>query len=218
MGKTLKVVRPEGLNGNIDPHEIPAVLDSHGVHFHEIGCDNWNWSDSNPLVQFRIVHTSDTIILHFHVEDNEMRATETENDSRVWEDSCCEFFVSPDCNEFYYNFECNCIGTLLLHGGSGKDRPSASDEVYRSVKRWSSEGDRPFGVKEGRRVWDLVEIIPASALFRHSIVDLSGLTMRANFYKCGDLLTKPHFLSWAPVDLPRPMFHCPEFFSEIEFE
>ncbi|WP_262895053.1 carbohydrate-binding family 9-like protein, partial [Parabacteroides distasonis] len=25
----------------------------------------------------------------------------------------------------------------------------------------------------------------------------------------------PHFVSWSPIDLPEPNFHCPEFFGEI---
>ena len=37
-------------------------------------------------------------------------------------------------------------------------------------------------------------------------------------YKCGDKLQTPHFLSWAPIDLPKPKFHCPEFFGELVFE
>lgn len=31
-------------------------------------------------------------------------------------------------------------------------------------------------------------------------------------------LESPHFLSWAPIDLPNPMFHCPEFFGKLQFE
>ena len=42
--------------------------------------------------------------------------------------------------------------------------------------------------------------------------------MKANFYKCGDRLKQQHYLSWNPIDLPRPNFHCPEFFGELTFE
>ncbi len=198
---------------------VPALLDAAGVGFVPVACDNWNWSDRNPDVKVRIAHDSENIILHFHVSDNELRAVETENDGRVWEDSCVEFFVSPDGNDFYYNFECNCIGTLLLHGGpAGGERPSAPARVYDSVRRWSSLGTGAFEAHEEVREWDLVEIIPASALFRHDIKSLDGLSMKGNFYKCGDLLPHPHFLSWAPIDLPKPMFHCPQLFDAIEFE
>ena len=61
--------------------------------------------------------------------------------------------------------------------------------------------------------WSMLKIIPFSLL---------GLTekpemLKGNFYKCGDKCAQPHFLSWAPIDLPEPNFHCPEFFGEITF-
>ena len=51
----------------------------------------------------------------------------------------------------------------------------------------------------------------------HGATLLDGRTMRANFYKCGDLLPRPHFLSWNAISLPRPDFHCPEFFGTLRF-
>jgi hypothetical protein len=40
----------------------------------------------------------------------------------------------------------------------------------------------------------------------------------ANFYKCGDETPEPHFLSWNPIDLPKPNFHVPQFFGQLELE
>ncbi|MDE6269894.1 MAG: hypothetical protein K2M12_03440, partial [Muribaculaceae bacterium] len=45
-----------------------------------------------------------------------------------------------------------------------------------------------------------------------------GKQLRANFYKCGDLLSTPHFLSWNRVDTPHPDFHRPEYFGAIKFD
>ncbi len=210
-----KITLPE----NPLPQDIPALFDRLGIGFSPVSCDNWNWSDANPEVSFRIAHASDCVILHFHVSDIQGRAVNAADNGRVWEDACCEFFVSPDCDDNYYNFECNCIGTLLLHGGKkGTDRGNAPAEVYKSVLRWSSLGRETFESRTGATEWDLVEIIPASALFNHTVRHFDGKIMRGNFYKCGDLLPKPHFLSWAPIDLPKPAFHCPEFFGELHFE
>lgn len=197
--------------------DVPQILDREGVEYHAIDCDNWNWSDCNPDVRFAIAHCGDAIILHFHIGDHELRAEQTCNNGKVWQDSCCEFFVSPDCDNKYYNFECNCIGTLLLHYGTTAERPNAPEECYASVRRWSSLGSKAIEKHREEVEWDLVEIIPASALFQHDIQNLGGRTMKANFYKCGDLLDAPHFLSWSPIDLPKPAFHCPEFFGEITF-
>lgn len=200
------------------PENIPSILDNAGIGYEKIACDNWNWAKCNPDVQFRIAHDGANIVLQFVVDDHEIRGVEVGNDSRVWEDSCCEFFVSPDCNDLYYNFECNCVGSLLLHGGVKPERPSAPEEVYDSVRRWSSLGSAPIEREDRRCRWTLVEIIPATALFLHNISTLDGLEMTANFYKCGDLLSDPHFLSWSPITLEKPMFHCPEFFSRLIFE
>lgn len=44
-----------------------------------------------------------------------------------------------------------------------------------------------------------------------------GVVWRANFYKCADLSSHPHWLTWAPVDWPHPDFHRREFFGFLEF-
>lgn len=198
---------------------IPQLFDKAGIQFNDVACDNWNWSDRNPQVRFRAAHCGNFIALHFHLNDNELRAVADHDEGNVWEDSCCEFFVSPDRDDFYYNFECNCIGSLWVHGGrKGEDRPAAPAEVFDSVKRWTSIGKEPFEAVEKVCEWDFVEVIPATALFKHDIKDFSGKEMNANFYKCGDLLPHPHYLSWSPIALEKPAFHCPEFFGKITFK
>ena len=175
---------------DISASQVPALLDKAQAEWHRIDTVNWDAYPYKPEVSFRIVHTGDKLLVHYRVTEESVRAVAAHDDGRVWEDSCCEFFVSPDGNDVYYNLECNCGGTLLLHGGQkGGERPSAPVSVLES----------------------------ASAFFLHAITDFSGLVMRANFYKCGDLLRTPHFLSWSPIDLPRPQFHCPQYFGEIRF-
>ena len=42
-------------------------------------------------------------------------------------------------------------------------------------------------------------------------------SLRANFYKCGDGTSVPHFLSWSHIETETPDFHCPEFFGNMHF-
>lgn len=206
---------------NVKPECIPALLDQAGVRYHEISCDTWKVSKNPPRVTFRIAHCSDRLILHFHIEDNEIRAVETEDLGRVWEDSCCEFFITPESEtECYYNFECNCIGTLVARWGVPvpEKREASPKFVFDSVVRKSSLGTEPFPAVKTAKTWGLVEIIPVSAFYKHDLGSFDGQRMKGNFYKCGDMLSEPHFLSWAPIDNPVPMFHCPQFFGEIIFE
>ena len=212
------VVKKIGVDA-VEASAVSALLDANGLEFNPIEIVNWKEYPYQPVVKFRVAHTGDAILLHYRVTEASVRAVATADDGRVWEDACVEFFLSPEGNDFYYNFECNCAGKLLLHGGeAGTERPGASEEVLKSVQRWASLGTEPFEERMGECSWEVALVIPTSAIFRHSIDSLDGKTMRANFYKCGDLLQTPHFLSWSPIDLPQPKFHCPEFFGEIKFE
>ena len=203
----------------VEAAAVPALMDAAGIEFNPIACVNWKEYPYQPDVKFRAAHTGDAILLHYQVTEASVRAVATADDGRVWEDACVEFFLSPESNDFYYNFECNCAAKLLLHGGpAGGERPGAAEDVLKSVKRRASLGTEPFEERVGECTWEVALVIPASAIFRHEIADLNGKAMRANFYKCGDLLQTPHFLSWSPIDLPQPKFHCPEFFGEIVLE
>ena len=205
--------------GAVEASAVPALFDAQGIEWNAVACVNWAEFPYQPEVKFRAAHTGDAILLHYQVTEASVRAVALADDGRVWEDACVEFFLSPEGNDFYYNFECNCATKLLLHGGpAGGERPTASEEVLKSVKRWSSLGTEPFEERVGECTWEVALVIPASAIFRHEIETFNGKTMRANFYKCGDKLQTPHYLSWAPIELPKPKFHCPEFFGELVFE
>ena len=91
-------------------------------------------------------------------------------------------------------------------------------ELLDTIKRIPSLGYENFSLREGENSWSLIEIIPADVLFRSGVESWSGKSMRANFYKCGDNLPTPHFLSWNAIDWPEPSFHRPEFFGELVFE
>ncbi len=198
---------------------VPSLLDGNGIEFQPLDVVNWKDYPYKPEVSFRIAHTGREILLHYKVKEASVRAVASGDNGRVWEDACVEFFVSPEGDDRYYNFECNCVGRLLIQGGAVNERrPTASQEVLGMVKRWSSLGGEPFEERLGECSWELVMVIPVSAFFQHSVGSLDGKTMRGNFYKCGDKLQTPHFLSWSPIRLERPMFHCPAFFGTLFFE
>ena len=45
-----------------------------------------------------------------------------------------------------------------------------------------------------------------------------GVIWYANFYKCADGSSHPHWLTWSKVDQPDPDFHRPEYFGRLVFE
>ena len=201
--------------------DVPALLDSLGIAFENV--DVANWPDANaqtPDAKFRIAHTGNAFVVNFLCTENSVAATANDMGWNVWEDACMEFFSQPVADDgIYYNVECNCTGTVLLNGGKpGTERAHASRETTMSIERWSSLGREPFAERVGTCTWQVVLVIPAECYFHHQITDLSGMTIRANFYKCGDKLQQPHFLSWNPISTPRPNFHVPQFFGTLELE
>lgn len=183
--------------------------------------DHPNWVDVKDInVSFTIAHDGTNIFLKFHVEEPQVRAINTKINSPVWEDSCVEFFFSPAGNqEYYYNFEFNAIGTVLC--GYGKDRHKREglpDSVLTQVVTVPSLGKEPIAGIWGKNTWVLQVKIPKEVLVFSKIENLSGLKAKGNFYKCGDKLEKPHYLSWEPVRTPDPNFHLPEHFGPLTFQ
>lgn len=180
-----------------------------------------NWLGVEGIkVSFTIGHDGSNIYLNYHVVEPQVRAVNTEFNSPVWEDSCVEFFFAPSRNKaFYYNFECNAIGTVLC--GYGKDRHQREhlpESILSQVETIPSLGKEPIGRIWGETNWELRIKIPKEVLVFSKIEDLSGLKAKGNFYKCGDKLENPHYLSWEPVRSPEPNFHLPEHFGQLSFQ
>ena len=202
-----------------DAQGVPSALDRAGIEFIPINTVNWEAYPYRPEVEFRIAHSDEAIHLHYRVSEKSARAKYGEDAGKVWTDSCVEFFSIPGGDNIYYNLECNCIGTILLAAGSERnDREMASVETMKKVLRWSSLGTKTFDEKIGSCRWELALIVPYAVFFKHRIVSLDKQLIRANFYKCGDELKTPHFLSWNPIQTNQPDFHRPEFFGELYFE
>ena len=112
------------------------------------------------------------------------------------------------------NFEFNCIGTCDAARRTSRDiKTSLSQEEYKSIIRLPSVRRRAFEEIKGIHTWNLIVVIPLKLMG----LDPSNLPEKilGNFYKCTDETMNPHFVSWSPIDLPEPNFHCPEFFGEI---
>lgn len=199
--------------------EIKALLDSFCIPFHQIDIANWEKDyPYKPRVSYRMAHTGDTLLLHYYIEEKTVRAVAITDNGKVWEDSCCEFFISPDADEYYYNFECNAATRLLLHYGKVGERVPASAETLASIDRWSSLGEVPFQEKVQKGVWELTLVIPVSALFHHQLNTWEGLSATGNLYKCGDKLSSPHFLATSEIAIEKPCFHCPAYFIKLKFD
>lgn len=186
---------------------------------HSIDVTSWKEYDYKPEVKFSIAHNDKEIYLKYFVREKYLRALNTKSNSSVWEDSCVEFFVSPADDGIYYNFEFNCIGTGLIGSGTSRsDHAFLNTRLMDKIRRFPTLESGPFKEKKGDFYWELTITIPVEVFIKHDIRTLGGRKFRANFYKCGDKLTEPHFLSWKKIETEKPDFHRPEYFGVIVFE
>jgi hypothetical protein len=182
--------------------------------------DNINWAEYNyrPIVNFRIGHTGTEIWLKYYVNEKYILAQETRTNGDVYKDSCVEFFISFD-GKNYYNTEFNCIGTIHIGYGDGRhNRIPVPPEIAEKIMVESSLGNKPFEEKTGNFEWEMMIRIPVECFTFNQIKSLGGLKATANFYKCGDETSEPHYVTWNPVKTENPDYHRPEFFGKLQFE
>lgn len=177
-----------------------------------------------PEVQTKLCYDKHYLYVIFHVKDRYVRAVERNLQGMVCKDSCVEFFFTPgtDISIGYFNFEINCGGTFLFHFQKSRgcevrnifpehcsvikvahSLPKIVEPEITEPTTWTVEYALPF------------EILP---YYAPVIMPESGVIWKANFYKCGDATSHPHWLTWSRVEHPVPNFHLPAFFGTLEFE
>jgi hypothetical protein len=203
------------VGGNTPLQEITASLDQ--IEANIIQRSPWPAGGYEPSVSFALAYSATSILLKYYVQEKSARAIHGSSNGRVHEDSCVEFFISFDGDAEYYNLEFNCIGTCLVGYGKVREgRQLLPEETIRGIKR--RVVIEPV-VKENRDFvyWELVAYIPFEVFVYHNLVNLPARACKANFYKCGDHLPEPHFLTWNNIIAIVPDFHLPEFFGELHF-
>ena len=182
-------------------------------------------SDHRPEVAFRVLHDGTRLYVRFDVKDRYVRSVQTAYQAPVCTDSCVEFFVQPKAGKGYFNFEVNAGGTLLLYYVEDPARTAKGLAKFTPVpEAWGRRVEiRPSlpPVVDPERAeplaWHVSYKVPF-ALFEAFAgeVGKGGAVWRANFYKCGDKTSHPHWLSWSPVTALN--FHLPACFGELALE
>jgi hypothetical protein len=177
-----------------------------------------------PKTEVKIAYDEMAIHLMFRVEDRFVRAVAPEDQGNVWEDSCVEFFFTPDSDlsTGYFNLEINCGGTLLFHfqPGAGRDKIVIPRRECAGIWREHSLPSIVDPEIQEPVTWTVAYGLPLALLKKYcrAVMPAPGVVWRANFYKCADRTSHPHWLTWSPVDFPKPNFHLPRSFGILEFQ
>lgn len=178
--------------------------------------DSVNWPDHFPYapdVRFQAMYNADYLLLHYAVEEEFARACAVRHNEAVYEDSCVECFISFDAGNTYFNIEFNVLGTGLIgHRSTIREEKMRLDaELVNRVNTFTNVQQIA-----GKKNWQIIMAIPFDLLGQDGNT-LKGTSAHANFYKCGDKLPIPHYLSWQSILTPQPTFHAVEYFGEISF-
>ena len=177
-----------------------------------------------PKVLAKLLYDEKFIYVIFHVNDRFVRATTEKYNDSVCCDSCAEFFFTPgsDITAGYFNIETNCIGTMLIYQQTklGEDSVFVAPSDAGQIKKTTSLNGLIVEEITEPVDWTLEYAVPIDMLAKYMQVEKPspGTIWRANFYKCADRTSHPHWLTWSPVELPAPNFHQPKFFGTLEFE
>ncbi len=186
----------------VDWSMVPALPISHRL-----------WCPEVPIrAEAKICYDENALYLQLSAQEKNIRAENFGVMDSPCEDSCLEFFFCPNPESpRYFNIEVNPNGCIFLgFGTKGKDltrlfplKPIIVPDITRFDGGWQVAYDIPFSFIQ---------------LFVPEFRGVSGDTVRANFYKCGDLTLQEHYFAAFPIDLSKPNFHCPEFFATLRFE
>ena len=212
--KQLEVPADEGLDRNTAIQVIADSLDK--LDKNHIEMVPWPAFNYKPMVMFAIAHNHDCLFMKFYVSENNVRAMYRNTNDPVYKDSCVEFFMAFNGEGEYYNFEFNCLGTCrAAYGSQRNNRKFLPEAVISKIKILSVVN--PASNDQTDITWQLTLVLPIEIFCEHKLISFDKLKAKANFFKCGDDLPSPHYLSWSDIIADEPNFHLPEFFGEVRF-
>lgn len=162
----------------------------------------------------QVAYHGSSLFVRLRAEETDIRMEENGPLASTWEDSCLEFFFSPvDGDPRYINLEITPGGAYFMGIGTGKQ------DLMRLIPLRPENGLQPrVAFFDGG--WEVSYELPYPFIRRlfPTFAPKSGDILRANFYKCGDKTTQPHWMSWSRVEAQPLNFHTPEYFGTLIFE
>ena len=168
----------------------------------------WKEVKSPYNTKAQLLCDDEALYVHLETDETNIKAENNKRNSKVYEDSCMEFFISPDKDDDrYFNFEINAIGALLL-------TVCRNGVICSDVE----EDSKIFDIKTviTKNGWELFYKIPFSFLTKY--FDKISDDMKGNFFKCGDKTEVEHYACWSNIEWEKPNFHLSQFFGTLSYE
>lgn len=176
-----------------------------------------------PEAQCKMQYDEKFLYVFYKVKDQYVRGFFRQDQTSVCSDSCMELFLRPGGkkSDVYFNFELNCVGSLLLAKVT-KLKNSPRVKFYMLPVKELQKIRRYTSIKEvdGEIVtpvtWYAALSIPWDLLEKYSSIPRpeSGAQWSCNVYKCADWSSHPHWITWQKTTT----FHAPDYFGKLIFE
>ena len=202
----------EGLKSYTVAH-VESEPDWDGIP--RLDIDTQEWLDPVDIsAHAQLCYSDSALFVRMWAEEQDIRAEYPETDllAKTYEDSYLEFFIAPvpgDARYLNFEFNPNCaVGAEIGTEKTNRIRLVAADDPYGAVSAYTDDG------------WEIAYTIPFDFIrtLYPSFSPESGMQVRGNFYKCGNLTEQKHYIAWNPVESDTPNFHLPEYFGVLVFE
>lgn len=219
--KTVTDLEIRKLNVNdIKATDVPRLFADSHVEYN--GVANACWPEQypyTPKVEFAMAHNGTNLMIHYRVTEKHTLGTVTEDNGKVWEDACVEFFMSFPDDDAYYNIETNCLGFIhMALGASRYDRVFSSADNIRKIDRWASLGNAPVGDIADETSWEVALVVPVTTFWESGQHEFDDMQLKGNVYHCIGSGDHQCYLAWQRILTPAPDFHQPKFFGTIHMQ
>lgn len=176
-----------------------------------------------PVTEAKMLYDANNVYVIFRVHDKFVKSTVTAYNGDVSDDSCVEFFFSPDHAQplHYFNLEVNAGGTPLIFFVTKprKEFVKLPDSAIDAIEIAHSLPAVVDPELTEEVTWTIEYRIPLKMLkqFANVTIPKPGVTWRANFHKIASKTSNPHYYTWSPVSNPIPDFHLPAYFGTLTF-
>ena len=173
--------------------------------------ENYAWDESGykPEARAYVTWNDEGLQVLLCAKEPEICVKATEYNGEVYKDSCLEFFLQPFQNDpRYLNFETNAGAVQLVGFGAQRKTRMRLPEKPEGMNAQCSRHEGEW--------WAVRYTVPNALLMaRYGRIPKAGDVMLGNFYKCEES-DHMHFGTWSPIVAPKPDFHRPECFAELE--
>ncbi len=190
---------------NLELHNFPVA---------DISIYPWDTAP-HSLAYAVLAAGKDALYVFMRSEEKDIRAIQTEQNGPIYTDSCLEFFLMPSLqSNLYLNIEANPKGVIYFSVGKEREgRLLITEEGPEDLQMEAQVHPAQYGGNG----WCVRYNLPYKLIQKYvpEFNPLDPLSMRGNFYKCGDGLSQPHWGMWSKVGTEKPDFHRPEYFGSI---